>query len=529
MKTTGIVDVARKASVSVATVSRVFNHPGTVTGATRDAVLEAAQSLNYSPNAIARNLPPWAKFLFLAWLICPGVGVGAGDVVVPDWPPVLKGASNGVVTITSDRFLHIPTNVAAAAKKEGAAPFIMATTPPTVELVCHGSLPVGAVTARLWSVWGDIAVAGDGKVYSSIGDHDKDVAGKSHAYIYQWDPETRVLKQVVDVNAIVPRRQGEPTWSKIHARLDEGRDGNIYFSGTLNDGNRAGEPDYKWSPAVPGGQLYRYDPRTGKAEVVAHLPPARATATSLLDREHNRWWCNLEGGSNALWVVDLTTTQMLYQAPDGYMGFNRNFALARDGSVYFNGKGGIWKCDPVKKEITQTGSSFGADGRGGMRASTPESRDGWIYGVSMRPGRLFRYAPKQDKLEILGPDFLSGDYTTVCVFSPDERFLYYLPGAHSSAMRIGTPVVQYDIAKGQRKVLAFLREALETGCDYVPAGTYGVKLSADGSVLYVNFNGHAGNSIRPAKMKPNGFGLTAFAVIHIPASERQGLQGGGNP
>jgi hypothetical protein len=47
-----------------------------------------------------------------------------------------------------------------------------------------------------------------------------------------------------------------------------------------------------------------------------------------------------------------------------------------------------------------------------------------------------------------------------------------------------------------------------------------VKLSADGGVLVVNFNGHAADAIRPQHMKPNGFGLTAFAAIHIPASER---------
>ena len=155
-----------------------------------------------------------------------------------------------------------------------------------------------------------------------------------------------------------------------------------------------------------------------------------------------------------------------------------------------------------------------------MRASTRESRDGWIYGVTMRPGQLFRYSPQQDKLELLGPDFLSGEYTAVCVLSPDERFLYYLPGAHGSAFRIGTPVVQYDIVKGSRKVLAFLRPALETACGFVPAGTYGVKLSADGSTLYVNFNGHAADSVRPKPMRPTGFGLTAFAALHVPEAER---------
>jgi hypothetical protein len=104
--------------------------------------------------------------------------------------------------------------------------------------------------------------------------------------------------------------------------------------------------------------------------------------------------------------------------------------------------------------------------------------------------------------------------------SPDERFLYYLPGAHGGGFKTGTPVIQYEIATGKRKVLAFLAAAFEKEHDYVPAGTYGVKISADGGTLYVNFNGHAGEKSRPKAMKPNGFGLCGFTAIHIPASER---------
>ena len=244
------------------------------------------------------------------------------------------------------------------------------------------------------------------------------------------------------------------------------------------------------------------------------------TATSLLDRARNIWWCNLEGGTNTLWALDLTTRQELYQAPAGSMGFNRDFALARDGSIYFNGASSIWKCAAKTRQTTPTRSAFPGDGKIGMRASTAESKDGWIYGVTMRPGRIFRYSPQRDQLELFGADFLAGDYTAVCVLSPDERFLYYLPGAHGGAFKIGTPVVQYEIAKDQRKVLAFLRETFATEAGFVPAGTYGVKLSADGSTLYVNLNGHAADPIRPPPMRAIGFGLTAFAAIHIPASER---------
>ena len=56
MMAASIVDVATKASVSVATVSRAFNRPGDVSAATLESVLNAAKSLNYRPNTTARNL-----------------------------------------------------------------------------------------------------------------------------------------------------------------------------------------------------------------------------------------------------------------------------------------------------------------------------------------------------------------------------------------------------------------------------------------------------------------------------------------
>ncbi|MFL9667395.1 LacI family DNA-binding transcriptional regulator [Variovorax sp. AB1(2024)] len=51
-----IQDVAAKAGVSVATVSRAFNFPDKVTPATRELVERVAQELNYLPNASARTL-----------------------------------------------------------------------------------------------------------------------------------------------------------------------------------------------------------------------------------------------------------------------------------------------------------------------------------------------------------------------------------------------------------------------------------------------------------------------------------------
>jgi sugar lactone lactonase YvrE len=457
---------------------------------------------------------------YVGWgVLALGVGMAGWVQSAEDqsWPPKLKGAKHGTVKIQSEGFLKIPAAVAATRAKPGVVDFVMAREAPVVDLAFHGTLPNRALNGTGWSAWGDICVAGDGRVYVGLGDHGDEAGGQSHAYLYCWDPTDRVLKQIVDLNAIVPRKRGEPTWSKVHARIAEGADGGIYFSGTLNDGNLANKPVYKWSESLPGGQLYRYDPQTGMATVVGAFPPARCTATSLIDRERNLWWCNLETGSNALCALDLTTGKIVYKAPDGSMGFNRNFALAKDGTLFFNGpNGALWKVESPT-HLVQTKTILPNKG---MRASTSESKDGFIYGVSMSPGVLFRYSPARDEVIMLGPDFGAGDYSTVCVLSPDERFLYYLPGAHGHAYSIGTPVIQYTIATGQRKVIAFLREVLESEYDYVPGGTYGVKLSADGSTLYANLNGHAGDRIRPKGMPSDGFGLTAFVAVHIPESER---------
>ena len=51
-----IYDIATEAGVSIATVSRVLNHPDRVGKKTRQKVESVFNKYNYSPNAIARGL-----------------------------------------------------------------------------------------------------------------------------------------------------------------------------------------------------------------------------------------------------------------------------------------------------------------------------------------------------------------------------------------------------------------------------------------------------------------------------------------
>lgn len=424
------------------------------------------------------------------------------------------------MTVEARECLAVPQRMKELAKEEGTAEFVVAKRAPKVEVAFHGELGEDAVNRRLWSSWGDICVAGDGRVYSGIGDHGNAVGGDARCFLYCWDPKSTTLEQVVDFNEVAPRQKGQPAWSKVHARIDEDTAGRIFVSCTLNAGSRAGQENYQWSNTFPGGQLYRYDPSTGRAEVFANLPPRRCTATSLLDRQRNIWWCNLEAGQgDALWGLDLQTKKTVCQTADGSVQFNRNFALLDDGTILFNGETGqLMRLSPDGCRITATKTNLGDSP--GLRSSTRQAKDGWLYGTTHKTHQLFRYHPQKDRLQLLGPTWLTGEYTTVTVLSPDERFVYYLPGAHGKGHRYGTPVIQYEIATGRRKVLAFLADVLAERIAYVPGGTYGTKLSADGGTLYVNLNGHAADATRPEHMRPIGFGLCAFAAIHIPEGER---------
>jgi len=455
--------------------------------------------------------------IFLVLFALPALARAADEVT---WPPVLRGANNGVLTLESPTLLEVPAMVKEAVEAGKAAPFIVAKSPPRVELTFHQQLGVDAVNRRLWSSWGDIALASDGRVYCAIGDHGKDKEGDARCFIYVWEPEKKQLRQIIDMNQVVPPRAGQPAWSKVHAKIDEGPDGRIYFCCTLNDGNRAKDPNYGFNDQLPGGQIYVYDPKTEKTAVFASLPPRRCTATSLFDRERGIWWCNLEAGDgNALWGMNLATKKVVYQGTDGHVAFNRAFTVLRDGQLLFNGEKGFARLDPKTGQVVESRIRLPDDSTG-MRCASRETRDGFVYGVSHKTNQLFRYSPQSDELKMLGTNWLAGEYTTICELSPDDRFLYFLPGSHGKAWTYGTPIVQYELATGTRKVLAFLAPSIEKAGDYLPAGTYGMKISADGGTIFVNFNGHAADSIRPKQMKPIGFGLTSFAVVQIPASER---------
>ena len=502
------------------------------------------------------------KFLFrIAVLFIFGVLTSCNSNSQETWPPNLPTANkNGVATLNSADLLKMPEAVQHILDSTPNAKLTVAKTVPTIELAYHGPLPNAALNGTGWSSWGDICVASDGKVYSGIGNHWKTDKGES--YIYSWDPANKILKKVADVNKISGAGPEDVRFSKVHAHIIEGRDKKIYFTGTLDDGGKAGSEEMlkKWNTKIAGGKLFQYDPTTGKTILFADFPPARVTATTKYDPKRNILYCSLEGSPDgfAFGAFDMNTKKWIYNGPPAEVsGQDRNFMLDSKGNIYFNGvetpahselreknlakmKEGnvipssmlpgpkrrlnknakqyttLWKYDPTTNKVTPTNTYFTSIG---FRSSTVESKEGYIYGSTMG-GEIFRYSPSKDEVKILGSNFLvDGEYITVCDLSPDEKYVYYLPGAHGSAGFSGTPVIQYNIEKGEQKAIAFLHGPMDKAWNYAPGGTYGMKVSRDGTKLYIGLNGAPSEALRPKELH-QGFGLTSFAIVHIPAEER---------
>ena len=433
-----------------------------------------------------------------------------------EWPPKLPGGVE-VVTDSSPSLLVKPAHVTLASGVK------IAKTPPTIDFAYY---PGQDKFSKLWSVWGDGSTAGE-KYYSAIGDH---ASPKGRAQVYEYDPATKKLRLLVDVRQFLESFGDLPasmnyTPGKIHSRIDIGSDGWVYFS-THRGSSRTTSDAYGYQ----GDWVLRTSPSTGKTQiVVAHPIPKHCLPGSVLDPQRLIFYGTMQFGTDApkggcwFYAYDVKNGKMLKTAP---VGFQR-YAMwaASTGCVYWmprsenrragnrkdneGGAGSGKKYDPRTNQITDCPAVPD------VRACTRETPDGLIYGVSSRSPDMWVFDVKTEKLRKLGPCIVSSQrYITSMDVDPSGRYVYYIPGAHGGGVKDGTPIVQYDAKTNKRKIIAFLNVYYTKKYSYAPDGTFGSALSADGSTLYVTWNGRR---IPTAK----DWDTCAMTAIHIPASERQ--------
>jgi hypothetical protein len=435
------------------------------------------------------------KYALLALVLAIATLVFAEDADEPD-------VSSKAMTIAYADFLKPPPGL-------DSKTFTMAQTAPKIDVAFFaGTKDRGKGT--LWSSWGDGCVAKNGKYYTSIGDH---LGIDASCYVYEYDPITGICRRVVDVLRAIMHMLGFYGHGKIHSGIHEAADGTLYFTTYWG---KPKEIDAAFAKGFPGSLMLRYDPKSGVTENLGAIVPKQGLPASFFDSDRQLiYYHAVYKGDIA--VFDIGKREVKFHGGSDSSAAHRTFFQDAQSRVYFSGADGLNHYDPDTNKINATKvrlpASPGAKKDNTLRAAAPRpAKNGLVYGMTAA-GELFAFDSKNASVQDLGPNFAGGQYTAVMAISPDDTYLYYAPGAHGGGNKIGAPIVQHNIATGQKKVLAFLAEPLLQQSKWQIGGTYNLQLDPKGETLYCTFNGAP-----PGTRSP--FGKPAVVVVHIPQSER---------
>lgn len=418
------------------------------------------------------------------------------------WPPALPGGKS--VATGSDPSLLVPTETL----REGVT---IATRAPTIDFLYFDCQAYEA-TGGVWSHWGDGLVVGD-TFYTSIGDH---MSPSGNAFLYAYDADTKSLERRLDLKSILQQPEGRYTPGKIHSQIGLGKDGWLYFSTHRGSTKIAFHPTAEFG----GDWILRHHPETGQSEIVAHAPlPLQCLPTGQLDAKRLIFYAGTADGLNEkppqFLAYDLAGRRVLAKRDRGPA---RALILSTTtGRAYFNpekkGAAPLIRFDPGNPgEFTNIEAELG------LRCATTELSDGSVY--TIEGDQLWRFDIPTETATPLGPTAVGEkDYiTSVDVDPATERFLYYVPGSHGGAQLDGSPLVQYDLETGTRKVVAFLADYCEKRYGFIPMGSYCSAVSGDGTRVYVTWMGNRGGADERGRIR---FNTCALTVIHLPESERR--------
>jgi hypothetical protein len=402
----------------------------------------------------------------------------------------------------------------------------VAKTPPTIDFLFY---PGQTYAGNPWSNWGDSLAVG-GKYYASIGDHlslrkGADPKNSGNAFVYEYDPAAKRMRQLVDVKRLLNLPAGHYTPGKIHGRIDQGSDGWLYFATYRGGFSTTDEFNYR------GDWILRCDPRSGKSEIVAHGPvPRHGIQTSILDAKRMIFYGGTRAGSlnprganrgpndELFFAYDLRARKLLYSGPKQRCWPWPLLAASTGRAYYVSGTGKdavLMRFDPERAaKPTPLKGSVEFEG-----ASTAETRQGFVYTASFdretRREALWSFNTKTEEIRRLGPACVGATPRQIAslALDPGGRYLYYTPGAHGRSEEDGTPIVQYDIQTGRKKVLAFLHPFYQKQYGCMLRGTYSSAVDPKGDKLYVTWNVSRGSKV---------WDSCALTVIHIPPAERPG-------
>jgi len=311
-----------------------------------------------------------------------------------------------------------------------------------------------------------ISAASDGEIYYVLSSQSIDIGGQ----IYVYDPETDKTKFLADLTEVCGEK-GMKTISqgKSHVRFYELK-GKLYFSThvgyyeIINGMERLAKnvPDgYK---LYPGGHLLTYDLKSGKFEDLAIAPHGEGIITMEVDKEREQIYA-ISWPKGYFLHYDIATGELKNLgliSPNGEAGTPGSdfrvlcrsmFTDQENGKVYFStSDGSISYYDPASESISKVEDvslvidyfgKYDATGIGSMEYNwrsifwyPPENV---AYGVHGNSGYLFRFDPRNPKIEIVDritsePSKKSGMFDQFSYgylgfqLGPDGETIYYLTG-----------------------------------------------------------------------------------------------------
>lgn len=333
-------------------------------------------------------------------------------------------------------------------------------------------LPARRLTAQMFDsgfpeghdTYNGMGCGSDGRIYYVLSAEPHDIGGRMFAF----DPETGKVSLIGDLTEACGEK-GKRTivQGKSHVNFVEA-DGRLYFATHIGfysivDGMETmGVPPAGWGK-YPGGHLLAYDLKAGTFEDLAIAPGGEGVLTMGMDTGRGRIFC-LTWPKGEFFRFDLATKDLKNfgkQCAEGesakgerYRTICRSIAVdPEDGSAYFStSEGDIlqYRADTdavVRVEDDDLRKDYfglydpASPGHMGYnwRQTFYRPKDKMIYGVHGNSGYLFRFDPRQKRVEVL--DRITSDVSKRSgmfdqfsygylgfALGPDGDTIYYLTG-----------------------------------------------------------------------------------------------------
>ncbi len=357
--------------------------------------------------------------------------------------------------------------------------------------------PLPGPTEGLWTQWGQGIAASNGLHYSAVGNH---LGVDGNSYLFQYDPETRVLTRFMDALSMVDHQSGAWGYGKIHAQMREGACGTIWaftYWGTRRD--------LVYGNGYEGDLLLQIDPAAGVVRNHGAVAGRRGVPSMEITPD-GRYLVgeavDAATDDGDLVVFDTASDQLTQRVDDpDQVGF-RSLAVDAAGRVLYSVASiHLMALDAATGATSDPGIGLpGSDEGEFLRAVTPVRADGTFYGVTQESDTLFSING-DGELSVLGS---SGGYTTSLAMTPDGSRIFWMPGAHGDSWQDGAVVRSLDTATGEMSDLVSLAGPFRDGLGLLPGGTYSMVYDQGRLIMGINASPLDDDS---------GFGKVAFVVI----------------